>query len=103
VQPGRAGLTFAPGKKLRDALTGHWHRDLDSDLQRLRFEFGADHFECRGFESRPPRYAETCFELLRCRQSFATIERTSASLSRRDQIPTVLSDLVVQPRPVANH
>lgn len=40
--PGRLGLTFAPGKRQRDALTGHWDRDLDADLARLRDEYGAD-------------------------------------------------------------
>lgn len=40
--PGRLGMTFAPGKKQRDALTGHWDRDLDADLARLRDEYGAD-------------------------------------------------------------
>ncbi len=33
--PGKIGLTFAPGKKHR-GMTGHWDRDLDVDLARLR-------------------------------------------------------------------
>lgn len=40
--PGRLGLTFAPGKKQRGALTGHWDRDLDADLARLRDEYQTD-------------------------------------------------------------
>ena len=36
---GRLGMTFAPGKKQRDAATGSWDRDLDADLARLRDEF----------------------------------------------------------------
>jgi protein-tyrosine phosphatase len=39
---GRLGMTFAPGKKQRDALTGPWDRDLDSDLARLRDEYHTD-------------------------------------------------------------
>src|ERR687885_124786 len=34
--PGRLGLTFAPGKKQRDALTGSWDRGLGTDLRALR-------------------------------------------------------------------
>ncbi|HUF03132.1 MAG TPA: DUF6508 domain-containing protein [Aridibacter sp.] len=30
------GMTFAPGKKQRDAMSGPWHRDLRTDLKRLR-------------------------------------------------------------------
>jgi protein-tyrosine phosphatase len=37
--PGRIGLTFAPGKKQRDALTGAWDRDLETDLCALRDKF----------------------------------------------------------------
>lgn len=40
--PGRLGMTFAPGKKQRDALTGRWERDLDADLARLRGEYRTD-------------------------------------------------------------
>jgi hypothetical protein len=40
--PGRIGLTFAPGKKQRDALTGRWERDLDADLERLRHQWHTD-------------------------------------------------------------
>lgn len=40
--PGRIGLTFAPGKKQPHGQSGHWDRDLDKDLGRLREEFGAD-------------------------------------------------------------
>lgn len=36
--PGRVGLTFAPGK--RDGYK--WHRDLATDLDRLRDHYGAD-------------------------------------------------------------
>ena len=32
---GRLGITFAPGKKQRDAMTGIWHRDLPTDVGRL--------------------------------------------------------------------
>jgi len=44
--PGRVGLTFAPGKKQRDAATGPWDRDLDVDLRCLREEFGVEHLVC---------------------------------------------------------
>ena len=40
--PGRLGLTFAPGKKQRAALTGHWDRDLEADLERLRMHWHTD-------------------------------------------------------------
>lgn len=40
--PGRLGLTFAPGKKQPHGQSGHWDRDLDKDLTRLRAEFNAD-------------------------------------------------------------
>lgn len=39
--PGRIGLTFAPGKK-HLGMTGHWDRELDTDLARLRAEYGTD-------------------------------------------------------------
>ena len=44
--PGRVGLTFAPGKKQADAATGAWDRDLDTDLHRLREEFGTSTLVC---------------------------------------------------------
>lgn len=40
--PGRLGMTFAPGKKQRDAMTGRWDRSLDADLARLRDEYRTD-------------------------------------------------------------
>ena len=36
--PGRIGMTIAPGKK----ADGWWDRDLDTDLERLRAEYGCD-------------------------------------------------------------
>ncbi len=36
----RLGMTFAPGKKQRDALTGVWDRELRTDIARLASEFG---------------------------------------------------------------
>ncbi len=39
---GKIGLTFAPGKKQLDALTGVWDRDLEKDLGDLRNNFKAD-------------------------------------------------------------
>lgn len=30
---GKLGLTFCPGKRDPAALSGHWHRDLEADLQ----------------------------------------------------------------------
>ena len=39
--PGRLGLTFAPGKKT-DETDGRWERDLETDLQRLREEYGVE-------------------------------------------------------------
>lgn len=40
VQPdkgwGVIGMSFCPGKKQSDALTGHWDRDLTKDLNRIR-------------------------------------------------------------------
>ena len=44
--PGRVGLTFAPGKKQRDAASGVWSRDLEADLKRIREYFKADHLIC---------------------------------------------------------
>lgn len=38
----KLGLTLAPGKKQRGALSGNWNRDLTSDLTRLRGECHAD-------------------------------------------------------------
>lgn len=40
--PGRIGMTFAPGKKQQDALTGSWERDLDTDLAHLKTCWHAD-------------------------------------------------------------
>ncbi len=40
---GKIGLTFCPGKKQKDALSGEWCRNLDSDLQVIR-DFGAKAF-----------------------------------------------------------
>ncbi len=37
---GRIGLTFCPGKKQANALTGRWDRNLDLDLDSIR-DFGA--------------------------------------------------------------
>ncbi|MGE3468442.1 MAG: cyclin-dependent kinase inhibitor 3 family protein, partial [Pyrinomonadaceae bacterium] len=36
----RLGMTFAPGKRQSDALSGIWERDLRTDLKRLFDEFG---------------------------------------------------------------
>jgi ADP-ribosyl-[dinitrogen reductase] hydrolase len=33
--PARLGITFAPGKKQKDAMTGCWHRDLEKDIHRI--------------------------------------------------------------------
>ena len=38
---GRLGLIFAPGKT-QHGMTGHWDRDLDTDLARLRTIHGID-------------------------------------------------------------
>jgi protein-tyrosine phosphatase len=35
-------MTFAPGKKQKDASTGSWARDLDMDLKQLRDEYHTD-------------------------------------------------------------
>jgi len=40
--PGRIGLTFAPGKKQRNAQSGQWDRDLETDLSRLSSEYGTN-------------------------------------------------------------
>lgn len=40
--PGKLGLTFAPGKKQPSGQTGHWDRDLDMDLERLREFYETD-------------------------------------------------------------
>ncbi|WP_170285879.1 cyclin-dependent kinase inhibitor 3 family protein [Propionivibrio limicola] len=37
---GNIGMSFCPGKKQSDALTGAWDRDLDKDLVRIR-DWGA--------------------------------------------------------------
>lgn len=39
---GRIGVTFCPGKKQSDAITGQWDRDLDLDLVAIR-AWGAQH------------------------------------------------------------
>ncbi len=36
----RVGLTLAPGKRDRHAMTGAWERDLGADLRRLREDYG---------------------------------------------------------------
>ena len=41
-RPGRLGLTFAPGKKQSNALSGAWDRDLALDVARLRQEHEVD-------------------------------------------------------------
>ncbi len=33
---GKLGITFAPGKKQPQGLSGVWHRDLNKDLQRIK-------------------------------------------------------------------
>ena len=38
----RIGVTFCPGKRQRNAMTGIWERDLDTDLAAIR-EWGATH------------------------------------------------------------
>ncbi len=43
LHQGHVGMTFCPGKKSRNSVSGcHWDRDLDSDLQTT-FEWGATH------------------------------------------------------------
>jgi ADP-ribosylglycohydrolase/protein-tyrosine phosphatase len=42
IKPGRIGITFCPGKKQDDAITGAWDRDLRADLERIR-DWGARH------------------------------------------------------------
>jgi len=37
---GRIGLTFCPGKKQTDALSGTWNRSLDDDMEAIK-AFGA--------------------------------------------------------------
>lgn len=41
-QGGRLGVTFAPGKKATSGFGRRWHRDLDTDLDRLVSHFGVD-------------------------------------------------------------
>jgi ADP-ribosylglycohydrolase/protein-tyrosine phosphatase len=41
-KPGRIGITFCPGKKQSNAITGAWDRDLRTDLKCIR-EWGAKH------------------------------------------------------------
>lgn len=36
---GRLGITFAPGKKQKDAMTGSWYRDLSKDIDRLAMHY----------------------------------------------------------------
>jgi ADP-ribosyl-[dinitrogen reductase] hydrolase len=43
---GKLGITFAPGKKQKDAMTGSWHRDLPKDIQRL-----ADYYQIKALIS----------------------------------------------------
>jgi hypothetical protein len=31
-KPSRLGITFAPGKKQKNAMTGIWYRDLNKDI-----------------------------------------------------------------------
>jgi ADP-ribosyl-[dinitrogen reductase] hydrolase len=31
----RLGITFAPGKKQKNAMTGSWNRDLIKDVERI--------------------------------------------------------------------
>ncbi len=38
----RLGMTFAPGKKERYGHGGHWNRDIESDLKRLRDHYRID-------------------------------------------------------------
>lgn len=42
TKPGRIGITFCPGKKQSNAITGAWDRDLRADLERIR-DWGAKH------------------------------------------------------------
>jgi protein-tyrosine phosphatase len=42
TKPGRIGITFCPGKKQSDAITGAWDRDLRADLERI-CDWGAKH------------------------------------------------------------
>ncbi|MBI2892689.1 MAG: cyclin-dependent kinase inhibitor 3 family protein [Deltaproteobacteria bacterium] len=41
LEPGRIGMTFAPGKRDRGVFA-NWKRDLGADLARLRDHYGAD-------------------------------------------------------------
>ena len=41
VGDGKIGITFCPGKKQSDAMTGAWDRDLRMDLETIR-EWGAN-------------------------------------------------------------
>jgi NAD-dependent SIR2 family protein deacetylase/ADP-ribosylglycohydrolase/protein-tyrosine phosphatase len=38
----KLGMTFAPGKKQLNAVSGNWNRNLTTDLARLRRNFGVD-------------------------------------------------------------
>lgn len=42
VGAGRIGVTFCPGKKQRNAISGTWERDLSTDLEAIR-AWGAKH------------------------------------------------------------
>ena len=44
--PGRVGLTFAPGKRQDDAMSGRWERSLAADLAWLREHHGVDVLVC---------------------------------------------------------
>ena len=43
---GTLGITFAPGKKQLYAVSGTWHRDLDTDLKRIREHYKIDGVVC---------------------------------------------------------
>lgn len=36
----KLGITFAPGKKQKDAMTGSWTRDLEKDVERIAKYYG---------------------------------------------------------------
>jgi ADP-ribosyl-[dinitrogen reductase] hydrolase len=40
------GLTFCPGKKQTNSMTGGWDRDIDKDLDRLKGYYGVDRIIC---------------------------------------------------------
>lgn len=43
---GVLGITFAPGKKQLNAISGVWNRDLQTDLKRIREHFKIDTIVC---------------------------------------------------------